>query len=621
MSGPYERLTPARWSEDAQGVPRSECYGDVYHGQAGAVAQARHVFLRGNDLPQRWQGREAFTICETGFGLGQNFLTAWQAWRDDPRRSARLHYLAFEAHPFSVPDLRRAWDRLPGDMQPLADELAAGWPALLPGVHRLDLADGRVSLTLYFGDIRRTARQAQATVDAFFLDGFAPRVNPDMWSPMVFGQLRRLSRVGATAASWCSAGQVRRDLRDAGFLVRKIPGLAGKHETMVAVLRPNLGVSPPPWRRQTVAVVGAGLAGAGVAQALALRGHDVQVWDPCCALDVDAGIRQRGAAALVPALSPDDDTRSRLSRAGLSRAWARWRGLDDEARPDPCGALVCAQTADHAGAQRLALSGLQFPEAWVRWLDAAEAGRQASVPLQHGGLWFPRALRVCPGALTAALLSRPGVTRHAARVGSLRPAPEDGWTLLGDDGAVLGRADQVVLANARHAGPLLAACAPLSGWPVLAGMTPLAGQVSLYPVAPSESGMPSCIVSGNGYCLPPRHGWAVAGSTYRPGGADSVVDPEGHREILERLGAWLPAGALPWLGRDAPLGWAGWRAATRDHLPIIDAVPGLPGVWLACAYGSRGLSWSALAGDLIAARLDLEPWPIERELQHRIRAR
>jgi tRNA 5-methylaminomethyl-2-thiouridine biosynthesis bifunctional protein len=113
----------------------------------------------------------------------------------------------------------------------------------------------------------------------------------------------------------------------------------------------------------------------------------------------------------------------------------------------------------------------------------------------------------------------------------------------------------------------------------------------------------------------------VAGSTYRSGSVDSVADADGHREILARIGAWLPAGVPPWLGREAPLGWAGWRAATRDHLPIIDAVPGLPGVWLACAYGSRGLSWSALAGDLIAARLDQEPWPIERELQHRIRVR
>lgn len=621
MSDSYERLIPARWSEDAQGIPHSERYGDVYYGAAGPMAQARHVFLQGNGLPQRWRGRDAFTICETGFGLGQNFLAAWRAWQDDPQRSLRLHYLAFEAQPFCLADLRRAWERLPDEWRPLADELAACWPALTPGVHRLDLADGRLSLTLLFGDIRRTGRQAQAVVDAFFLDGFAPRLNPDMWSPDVFGQLRRLARAGATAATWCAAGQVRRDLSDAGFLVHKAPGLAGKREMTIAVLRPHLGAQVRRWRRQTVAIVGAGLAGAGVAHALAGRGHDVQVWDPCCALDADPLMRRLGAAALVPALSPDDDTRSRLSRAGLARAWAQWRVLGEDARPDPCGAIVCAQTDAQAELQRQALTRLQFPEEWVCRLDAEAASRRAGVPLPQGGLWFSQALRICPGALIADLLSRPGVARHADRVGGVRPEAEGGWRLLADDGRVLGWADQVVLANAQHAAALLGPLARLDAWPVLSGVTPIAGQVSLYPILPSERNVPSCILSGRGYCLPPRHGWAVAGSTYRTDGPDSMVDRVGHDEILNRLGAWLPDGAVPWLGRGAPQGWAGWRAATRDHLPIIDVVPTLPGLWLACAYGSRGLSWSALAGDLIAARLDQEPWPIERELQHRIRLR
>lgn len=621
MSGPYEILEPSIWHEDAHGVPRSDRYGDVYHGQAGPLVQARHVFLQGNGLPERWRGRAAFTICETGFGLGQNFLATWLAWRDDPQRSARLHYLAFEAHPFQLDDLRRAWGRLPDALRPLASELAARWPALLPGFHRIDLADGHVSLTLIFGDVRRMARQAQARVDAFFLDGFAPRVNPDMWSPSLFGQLRRLALAGATAATWCAAGQVRRDLRDAGFLVEKAPGIAGKREITVAVLRPGLGAVRPEWHRRRIAVVGGGLAGAGVAQALALRGHEVQVWDPCCALDADPTLRVRGAAALVPALSPDDDTRSRLSRVGLERAQARWSALGDDARPDPCGALVCARTDEQADLQRQAMARLQFPSEWVRWLDAAAAGGRAGVSLPRGGLWFAQALRVCPGALIAELLSGPGVVRHAVRVGGLRPCPGGGWQLTDAAGGTLTGADDVVLANAGDAAPLLGNVMPLRDWPVLSGMTPIAGQVSLYPVRPDEPAVPHCVLSGKGYCLPPRHGWAVAGSTYRPDASTSEPDVAGHQDILQRVGGWLPAGAVPWLGRGTPAGWAGWRAATRDHLPIIDQVPQLPGLWLACAYGSRGLTWSALAGDLIAARLDGEPWPIERELGHRIRLR
>ena len=620
MSDSHQILKPAQWREDARGVPLSTEYDDAYHGHAGPLPQAHHVFLRGNGLPQRWQGRAQFTIAETGFGLGHNFLATWQAWRDDPQRSAQLHYLAFEAHPFVTADLRRAWGRLPDDIQPLAQELAGHWPPLLPGVHRLELQQGQVVLTLFLGDIRRQARQAEGRVDAFFLDGFAPRVNPDMWTPAVFGQLRRLAVAGATLATWCSAGQVRRDLRDAGFLVQRVPGIAGKREITQAVLRPGLGAPPPGAARSRVAVIGGGLAGAGVAQALALRGHDITVWDPQCALDVDPAVRRRGAAALVPALSPDDDTRSRLSRAGQGRAQARWSvGLDGFARPQACGALVCAQSEAQAGVQRGALARLGFPESWVRWLAPPQAQAQAGVGVPWGGLWFPAALRVCPGELITALLSLPGVTRRAAAIDRLAPAAGGGWSLRDAAGKTLDQADHVVLANARHAPALLSGAGSQVDHPVLSGLTPLAGQISLYDAGDAD--VPRCVLSGHGYCLPPAGGWGVVGSTYRPHVSESVADEAGHQEILAHVQGWVDAADIPWLGRGQAAGWAGWRAATRDHLPVIGAVPDQPGLWLACAYGSRGLSWSALAGDLIGAWMNGEPVPLERELSRRIRLR
>src|SRR5690606_29926307 len=139
-------------------------------------------------------------------------------------------------------------------------------------------------------------------------------------------------------------------------------------------------------------------------QALALRGHEVDVYDPILGRGGNDPLRLGGAAALVPALTSDDDTRSRLSRVGLARARQRWLGLPGLARPEPCGALVCAQTADEAGAQRRALAALAFPEAWVRWLDAAEAGVRAGTRVREGGLWFEDALLVRPGALIPALL-------------------------------------------------------------------------------------------------------------------------------------------------------------------------------------------------------------------------
>lgn len=622
MTGNYEPLQLARLELDARGIPRSDRYGDVYHSASGAIGQAKHVFLGGNDLPERWRGRPAFTICETGFGLGQNFLVAWHAWRADPARSARLHYLAFEAHPFVQADLVSALvPRLSPPYSDLARELCAAWPAVLPGLHRLEFEGGAVTLTLAFGTAQRLARQALARVDAFFLDGFSPQLNPEMWSPALFGQLRRLARPGATAATWCSAGQVRRDLRDAGFLVDKAPGFGDKRDMTRARLRPGLGAEDVGRPGERVAIIGGGLAAGGIAQALAFRGYRLDVYDPAFSYGPAARHTGHFGAALVPALTPDDDTRSRLSRAGLERARARWLALPGAARPDACGALVCATTAESACLQQRALDRLGFPQDWVRWLDAGQAGERAGIGLRDGGLWFPQALRICPDALLAALFALPGVERHAQRIVGLRATSQGAWQLLAYDGRVCAEADRVVLANAYGAQRLLATQGVLDGLPKLGAMARLAGQISYFPVPDGPDVVPHCIVSGNGYVLPPRNGIGVAGSTYLPESEACRLDQDGHAAIVAQLASWLVPAPDSWTGLAPCGGWSGWRAAVNDHLPMIGEVPGLPGVWLACAYGSRGLSWAALAGDVLGASFDAEPLPLERELLRRIQAR
>src|SRR5690606_8659120 len=213
MSSNYEPLIPAVPQLNTRGVPVSADFGDTYHPEWGALEQARRVFIHGNDLAQRWRGQDSFTVCETGFGLGHNFLAVWHAWRLDPHRPRRLHMVSFELHPFASHDLQALWQHsLPAAEMALARELLAAWPPLLPGLHRLEFEGGALTLTLAFGSVERLARQVSAQVDAYFLDGFAPRVNPAMWTRSLFGQLVRMANAGATAASWCCAGEMRRGL-------------------------------------------------------------------------------------------------------------------------------------------------------------------------------------------------------------------------------------------------------------------------------------------------------------------------------------------------------------------------------------------------------------------------
>lgn len=220
---------------DDDGTPVSPAYGDVYHSAAGGHAQARHVFMAGNGLPMRWQGKDRFVILETGFGLGINFLATWLAWRNDPRRCAALHFVSLEKHPFAADDLACAHGAFP-EFATLSGELVEHWPArasLREGEHRIALAGGQVTLHLVLGDAAALLPTLDVAADAFYLDGFSPAKNPALWSPELCRSLYRLAASGATLATWSVAGAVRRALTDAGFSVEKRPGFADKRQMLV----------------------------------------------------------------------------------------------------------------------------------------------------------------------------------------------------------------------------------------------------------------------------------------------------------------------------------------------------------------------------------------------------
>ena len=226
-------LEPARLTRAADGTPVSEIYGDIYHSAAGGHAQARHVFLAGNGLPARWQGRECFVILETGFGHGLNFLATWLAWRDDPQRCHELNFVSFEKHPFQAADLALAQAAWP-EFALIAEQLRQRWPALEQGVYRLEFESARLVITLVFGDADDILPRLATAVDAFYLDGFSPARNPELWSPALCLSLAHVAVSGATLATGSVARSVRQVLAAARFEVNKRPGFAGKRQMLVA---------------------------------------------------------------------------------------------------------------------------------------------------------------------------------------------------------------------------------------------------------------------------------------------------------------------------------------------------------------------------------------------------
>ncbi|MCD6706717.1 MAG: bifunctional tRNA (5-methylaminomethyl-2-thiouridine)(34)-methyltransferase MnmD/FAD-dependent 5-carboxymethylaminomethyl-2-thiouridine(34) oxidoreductase MnmC [Thiobacillus sp.] len=593
-------IVPARL-EFKDGVPYSATYGDIYHSADGGAGQARHVFLHGCDLPHRWAGRDSFVVLETGFGAGLNFLATWAAWRDDPQRPARLHFLSVEKHPFCADDLARLHALWP-EFSALSDKLLANWPTLTPGFHRIALDGGRVQLTLMLGDAHDCLPQVQAGVDAFYLDGFAPDRNADLWQPRLFDALAKLARPGALAATYTVAAPVRQGLTQAGFVCEKRAGFGRKRHCLHAHFagRSNgIGAAVP----RHVAVIGAGVAGAAVAHALAARGLSVTVFERA---DAPAQAASGNPVAVFrPLISRDDSLSSRLTRAAFLHDLRTWAALDG-IEWSRCGVLHLAKDADAAMKQQQALAATAPPAEYARWAEPGEARELANWPVAAPGTFYPAAGWVVPAGLCRAWLDHPAIQLKTGSAVACVRAVASGWRALGDDGAVLAEADAVVLANARDALNLV----PDRPWP----LSTVRGQITQLP--------PGClpairrVIAREGY-VAPGGGRLLVGATYEHDDDDIAPRTASDLANLARLEAILPE-AGERLAAGEVKGRASLRATLPDRLPIVGAVSGQPGLFVAAGYASRGVVWAGLLGEALADLLTQQPLPLEAELMRAI---
>ncbi|CAJ0816247.1 bifunctional tRNA (5-methylaminomethyl-2-thiouridine)(34)-methyltransferase MnmD/FAD-dependent 5-carboxymethylaminomethyl-2-thiouridine(34) oxidoreductase MnmC [Ralstonia flaminis] len=623
----------------SDGTPFSAQYDDVYHSTEGGLAQAQHVFLGGNGLPGAWQGKGAFTIVETGFGQGLNFLATWAAWRDDPQRCARLDFVSVEKHPFDRAGLSVVHPK-DGVLAPLGEALRQSWPVPVPGVHRLVFDEGRVTLTLLLGDVMEMLPQLSCAADAFYLDGFSPAKNPDLWQPRVFKQLARVARAGATLATYTAAGFVRRGLQEAGFEARKAPGFGIKRDMTVAQFpthwKTRRGpVEAPVWSERHAIVLGAGLAGCAVAERLAVRGWRITLID---ANEGPArGTSAHRAAAMHPHVSIDDSVLSRLSRAGNLLARRQWDALDRAGFAtgfQPTGVLQLAEHEGDAAEQQRVVQALGYPTSYIDWLPASQAAERVGASVPQGGWWFEQAGWVAPPDVCRANLIAAANAidaRWNTRVESLREVGGQ-WQALDAHDDVIASAPVVILANSLDATRL----APLSS----ASLKPVRGQLTDVPLASLEPGAawPKAVVCGDGYLLPaePDATSVRIGSSFQPGDSDLAERASDHAANLKRLAGMQPqqSRALARLDPAQLHGYVGVRCVSANRLPLIGAVvdeavamapgfrlrgphaqlPRVPGLYAALAYGSRGLTWSVLGAELLAAQIDGGPLPLEVDL-------
>ena len=634
------------WNE---GAPHATAFDDIYFTRGDGRAETEHVFLGANHLPERfaaWEAARPFVVGETGFGTGLNMLCAWACFEQHAPPSARLHLLSTEKFPLDLAALEQALASWPS-LATYAQALCAQWPAAVSGIHRLHLTD-RVTLDLHFGDTTERLEQLDGQVDAWFLDGFAPSKNPDMWQPALFNAMAARSRPGATFATFTCAGIVKRGLKAAGFSWQKVPGYGRKREMLAGSIetppvdqrrQATPWFTPPPVAAVThVAIVGAGLAGSTMAAALARRGIQVTVVEREAPGAGGSGNRQ---GALYVKLAAETNHQSRVYLAGLLYS-QRWLTQQLSTQPlstpplwQPCGVVQLASSDKEARRQQRFIEQHPLPSNVVTALSNPALSEAAAMPIDAPhGLFYPQAGWVQPKALCEHLLSQPGVTVQQGDVSSLT-CTAAGWQLNLDDASTLN-VDQVVIASAHLANRF----AQTSELPLQS----VRGQISEIKLPDGVAG-PTLVICAGGYVAPALDGVLTFGASFVPNSATTDVTADDHQRNIDELRQTLPAlvAELEKAGSELTpehlQGRAAVRAASPDKTPYAGPVPAAeawqadyarlakdatrvpetpgehhPGLWISTAHGSRGLASAPLCAEVIASRMCDEPMPLEAPL-------
>lgn len=639
-------LHHARLDWNEAGTPVSSEFGDVYFSNDNGLAETRYVFLQQNRLPARFlhHDRDTFVIGETGFGTGLNFLATMAAFLEQAPQTgngSRLHFISFEKYPLTQGDLRKALAAWP-ELSSLSQDLIAQWPIPVSGCHRLIFAGGRIRLDLWLGDIKDMMPQlphhAEGLVDAWYLDGFSPAKNPEMWTQALFDGLARLARPAATIATFTCAGFVRRGLIAAGFAMKKVKGHGSKREMLAGDRidkQPQQTIAPwyarPAGRDGEVLIIGGGIASAMTALSLVERGRKVTL---LCEDDEPAnGASGNRQGALYPLLNGEHDALSRFY--SLAFGYARHRLLALAER-HPVAFALCGVTQlgydDKSAAKLAKMSQGPFPSELIHPLSTAEVAQVIGLPCDHSGVSYPLGGWLCPADLTRAAIKEAqasGLLEVVFNTELVAIAEQvDGWQLESRDGR-RWQAPNLVVA----AGHKLPALIPFAELPLY----PVRGQVSHVPTSTSLSRL-NTVLCYDGYLTPVHKDHHCIGASYGRNQTDLGFRAEEQLQNQARLQACLPQQSWPGevdvSGNEARVGV---RCASRDHLPVVGPVARLasladhyaelhtdqqgaaplpchPGLYVLGALGSRGLCSAPLCGELLASEICGDPLPLAADL-------
>ena len=615
MTHPHAQLD---WHDNQ---PYSKDYDDVYFSSDSGVDETDYVFLQHNQLKSRWKNlaQDHFTLCETGFGTGLNFLCAWKLWRETAPRHARLHFISTEKFPLSIDDLQKALSLWP-NLKELSDGLIQQYPLTSKAWHRLMFDHGRVTLTLLIGDVNQSLPNLKCSVDAWFLDGFSPAKNPDMWQISLFDEMAKRSHAETTFATFTSAGDIRRGLQDAGFQVLKASGFGKKREMLFGQYQGVLCSERPTAKNKSVIVIGGGLAGAASAEAMARRGYQVTLIERHQALAQEASGNPLGV--LYPRLTGGETALNTLALQGFLYTLGLLNNIklnDDDYQA--CGVLQLA--FNERECKRIAAVIKEYPEL-VQYISKQKSSELSGIFVAHDGMFIPQAGWLNPASFCEALTQHPNIKKLTNVEALSIEKSTNSWQVVSQSG-LIAEAPNLIIANATDAQNFkqTSHCE----------MQSVRGQITLLP-ATKTTKLLKTVICTDGYLSPARQSQHCLGATFSPNDDNTEIRETDHSSNLNMLKSLAPE----WLKAEYDLqtlqGRAAIRATTSDYLPMAGALldttqlkdnpprynalpsnlPWLEGLYINAGHGAKGLVNAPLCAEIIASFICNEPAPVDCSL-------
>ena len=568
----------------------SEEFDDLYSSAKGAVAECNHVFIKGNNLNERFENlgeNSKFYIGEIGFGIGINFLTTCKSWLNHTKQNQVLEFYSFDKYLFRLSDFKKLNVSCP-DLKEYISELERNYPRNIQGAQKISLFGGRIILNLIIGEIDNTQEYIKLMdkVDAWYFDGFSPSKNPDLWSIKLFKCIHKSCHENTTFSTYTSSGLVKNNLTESGFNHSRAMGFSDKRHMLKGTVDTQLKKNTS---NTKVAVIGSGIAGCVLSYTLAKKGIEVDLYEKSDS--ICSGASSHELLVTYPRLSAHDTAFGSFTLHSYIFATNFYKQLKTDAWKKT-GVIILNHDAATEKRQSSLLEKRADGEIY-RYIDPDEASEISGIDIKLNGLIYEDAGYILPEEMCKFLIESPKINIFtSSHIKSIKKNREVFNLNIGKK-------------KFEYQNVCVCAGSETANIVDIDGISIKRGQVTHIESLDNVSRikLPIC---AKGYISPRVNNIHLVGSSYSDS-EDTDLSEEEHLYNLNNLKLVIDE------EMNVITGQTGHRAVSKDHMPVVGMKDG---IYINTCHGSRASVTAPISAEIIASMIvDEAPPLMGRELE------